>query len=198
MDIDDMIDEGLRLVQNDLQHDLSVDFRCRLISRFDESGGDRGRRQRVKLAELGVRKVLPIWESIFPTDQTAHRALELASDLLAGTTSSTNAEKQAGAMWSRCDGLAWTHPGNQSVVMVGYGAIQVIREALSEKHFGCNKVNAQSTERDVDPYDHDSAICAAIAYSGGAAWDQGSDPTKRLAFWTWWLNIAVPAAMENP
>ena len=75
-------------------------------------------------------------------------------------------------MWSRCDNLAWKHRDKQSVVMVGYGGLQVIREALSDNHFGCDNVNAQSTDRDVDPYDHDSAFCAAIAYSGGAAWEK--------------------------
>ena len=51
---------------------------------------------------------------------------------------------------------------------------------------------------DVDPYDHDSASYAAIAYSGGVAWEKDSDPQKRLEFWTWWLNYAVPAAADSP
>ena len=192
-----MIEEGLYLVQNDPRHDLNVSFRCRLISSFDEADGDAGRRQRVRLGALGVRKVLPTWESLFPDDQTARRALELADDLLAGSVLATIAEKEMGALWTRCDDLSWKHPDKQSVVMVGYGAIQVIREALSERHFGCENVNSQSTDRDVGPYDHDSAFCAAIAYSGGATWGKGSDPQKRLEFWTWWLNYAVPAAMDN-
>ena len=197
MGIEEIIEEGLYLVQNDQRHDLNIGFRCRLISSFNEAGSDTDRRQRVKLTELEVRKVLPIWESHFATDQTPHRALQLANGLLAGTAVPEKAEKDMGAMWSHCDDLSWKHPEKQNVVMVGYGAIQVVREALSKMHLGCDSVNAQSTDRDIDPYDHDSAFCAAIAYSGGAAWEKGSDPKKRHEFWTWWLNDAVPAAMEN-
>jgi hypothetical protein len=197
MGVEEMIAEGMYLVQNDPLHDLIVGFRCRLISSFDEIGADIGRRRRVKLGEVAVRKVLPVWESLFPTDRTACRALELANNLLAGTILPPIAEKETGRMWSHCDDLSWKHPEKQSVVMVGYGAIQVVREALSARHFGCGTVSSQSTDKDVDPYDHDTAFCAVIAYSGGAAWDKASDSQKRLEFWTWWLSHAVPIAVDN-
>ena len=53
MGVKEMIEEGLYLVQNDPRHDLNVSFRCRLISSFDETGGDTVDRQRVKLGALG-------------------------------------------------------------------------------------------------------------------------------------------------
>jgi len=192
---DEVIAEGLSLVQGDLQHDLKVGFRCRLRCSLDEPVGETGRRRRTKLATLAVERVLPLWESLLPADHTPHQALQLAEKLLVGTITSVAAESEMGKLWAHCDDLSWRYADKQSVIMVGYSAIQAVREAISEKHFGCERVNDGSTDMDVEPYDHDSAFCALIAYSGGPPWDKSSDAEKRLEFWTWWLTSAVRTAM---
>ena len=191
---DTMVEKGLALTQADPQHDLKAGFRCRLLSSFDEPSGGVGQRRRTKLATLAVEKVLPLWESLLPADHTPRQALDLAEKLLVGTVTLKDAERDMGRLWTHCDDLSWRLADKQSVIMVGYGAVQVIREAMSQKHFGCEGVNDGSTDMDVDPYDHDSAFCAAIAYCGGPPWDEKSDAAKRLEFWTWWLTSAVRMA----
>jgi hypothetical protein len=191
----EMIEKGLSLVQEDAQHDLRAGFRCRLLSLFDEMSGG-GRRERTKLATLSVEKVLPLWQSLFPRDQTPCQALDLVDRILAGAISTQIAQKEMRRLWTHCDNLAWRYTDRQHAVMVGYGAIQSVREALSEKHFGCEQVSDTTIDMDVDPYDHDSAFCAAIAYSGGPPWEKNSNSQKRLEFWTWWLTCAVCAAVS--
>jgi hypothetical protein len=126
----EMIEKGLSLVQDDEQHDLRVGFRCRLLSSFDEVGGA-GRRRRTRLATVSVEKVLPLWESLFPTDHTPRQALDLAEKVFAETVSAQTAEKEMGLLWTHCDDLVWRHTDKQNTIMVGYGAVQAIR--------GCSK-----------------------------------------------------------
>src|SRR6185295_17502773 len=189
--LQELIRKGLSLVEEEPQHDLKLGFRCHLLSAFNEIGSPEGRRtshrKKVKLAVLAVTKVLPLWEGLFATDRTPHHALELAEKTFAETISPTTAEKEVGRLWTHCDDLIWKHEGNQSPIMVGYGAIQAIREALSERHFGRAHVNDQSTDLDIQPYDQDSSFFAAAAYSNGAPWESKSNAQQRLEFWTWWL-----------
>jgi Immunity protein Imm5 len=200
MTLQEIINKGVSFVQEEPQHDLILGFRCLLLSAFDEIGGSEssraGHRMRVKLATLAVERVLPLWESLFPVDQTPRQALVFAEKLVAGAASSPVAVKEIGRLWTHCDDLMWKHEDRQNVIMVGYGAIQVVREAFLETHFGCEQANDRSTDLDVEPYDHDSSFFAASAYSGGAPWEKSSDPQKRLEFWTWWLTSAVGMAMN--
>jgi hypothetical protein len=197
MALQDMIDNGLSLVQEDPQHDLRVGFRCRVFSTFDAVyGREASRAKRVKLATLAVEKVMPLWKLSLPEDRTPSAALEVARELNAETVSAAAANREIGQWWTHCDDLMWKHPEHQSVAMVGYAAIQSVREALSDSHFGCDCVNDESTDSDIDPYDHDSSFFAAAAYSGGPPWEGVSDANKRLEFWRWWLTSAVVDAMR--
>jgi hypothetical protein len=199
MALQQLIDEGLALVQEEPQHDLRLGFRCRIFSAFNAVGGrECDCAKRVKLATLAVEKVLPLWELRLPNDRTPYDALNLARELLSERVSSTAANKEIGQWWTRCDDLLWKHAAQQSFILVGYAAIQAVREALSDAHFGCARVNDESTDLDIGPYDHDSSFFAAAAYSGGAPWDKTSDATKRLEFWSWWLTSALDDAMRLP
>jgi hypothetical protein len=197
MVVQKMIEEGLLLIQGEPRHDLKLGFRCRLLSSFDEINGVRsGHNKRVKLATLSVEKVLPLWDSRFPADRSPYLALELAKKLLAGAISATEATRETSRLWAHCDDLLWDEDA-QNAVMVGFGAIQVLKEALSETHFGCENVNDESTDFDFEPYDHDSSFFAASAYSHGAPWESSSDQQKRLEFWTWWLTSAASDATND-
>lgn len=196
MDIQDMVEKGLALVRDDQTHDLRVGFRCNLLSLFDDEPASVGRTWRTKLAALAVEKVLPIWKASYPDDRTPQAALSLVQMILVNEASSTYAESELDRLWLHCDELSWNDVDKQASIMVGYGAIQAAREALSARHFGCETVHEDSTDRDVGPYDHDSSFCAAIAYSGGPPWDKNSNAQKRFEFWVWWLTSALPAAMK--
>jgi len=186
---DELIKEGLELIRSNQDHDLRVGFRCKLLSSLDDLGN--GQRRRTELAVLTIEKVLPIWESVLPTDYTPKEALNLAKQFLDDRIAPEAVEIEIGRLWVHCDDLSCRFSEKQSEIMVGYGAVQAIREALSPRHFGCEGVTKDSTDMDVDPYDHDSAFCAMIAYSNGPVWADCSDSKKRLEFWTWWLMSGV-------
>jgi hypothetical protein len=199
MALQKMIEEGLLLVQGDPQHDLKLGFRCRLLSSFGEIDGcpRSGQIKRVKLAALSVEKVLPLWDSGFPADRSPHLGLDVAKRLLAGTAPATAAEHECRRLWGHCEDLIYDHQDKVNIIMVGFGAAQVLTEALSERPVGCEDVNDESTDLKNDAYDFDSSLYAAFAYADGASWESGSDKQKRLEFWTWWLTSAVRDATND-
>jgi hypothetical protein len=202
MNLEELLAGGLSILKNDPQGDLRPGFRCRVYRSFEETDTPQSKKvglnRRVKLATLTIEKVMSLWEVAFPTDRTPHQALACVENILAGSLSTTAAEQEGGRLWAHCDDLSWRHEDKQSVIMVGYGAVQAIREASSaDGPFGCEQVDESTTDIDVDPYTHDSAFCAAIAYSGGVPWQTNSDVEKRREFWTWWLTSAVRVAMAS-
>jgi len=201
MVLQNMIEEGLLLVQGDPQHDLKLGFRCRLLSSFDQIDGARcprsGRIKRAKLAALSVEKVLPLWDSGFPGDRGPHLALDLAKKLLAGTAPATAADHEGKRLWRHCDDLVDDHQDKVNIIMVCAAAAQLLFEATSETPLGCDNVNDATTDIEVEPDERDSSSFAAAAYAAGASWESGSDKQKRLEFWTWWLTSAVSDATKG-
>lgn len=188
MKFNELIEKGLHLVKDDPLHDLRVGVRCQLLLSSDRADAKTfGHQKRVRIAILSVQKVLPLWELEFSKDPMPYQAVELTERVISGGCATTIAEKEIGKMWTHCDNLSCRFEDKQNIIMVGYGAIQTVREALSERHFGCDQVNDNHSDSDIDPYDHDSSFCASVAYCGGPTWDSRSDPQKRLEFWTWWL-----------
>ncbi|GAA1843617.1 hypothetical protein GCM10009687_06500 [Asanoa iriomotensis] len=49
-------------------------------------------------------------------------------------------------------------------------------------------------EGEVDSEDWEASYFASIALAGGAVWEKAADPTRRRAFWLWYLRDAVPAS----
>jgi hypothetical protein len=193
------IEKSLSLVSADPQHDLKAGIRCQLMMSFDESAEPNphiGHLKRVKLAIMTVQKVLPLWESSFGTDRTPHLALELAKKVVANEVTALVAETEMGKLWTYFDNLSCKHESKQTVIMIGYGAVQTVREALSKKHFGCERMDDACSDLDIDPYDHDSAFCATVAYCHGPTWESRSDSQKRFEFWTWWLKAALSISKE--
>ena len=70
-----------------------------------------------------------------------------------------------------------------------------LMSALWDEVFGCDDINEQLTDSDVDAFDSNPSLIASLAYCGGGTWDADADPQKRLEFWTWWLTSAVREAM---
>jgi hypothetical protein len=199
IDFAKMIDEGLTLAQSDPQHDLRLGFRRRLMSSVGSTdvaapeAEHIGHRRRVKLAMATVGHVMPLWKSIFPSDRTPDDAMTIASNVMDGTITAGIGTREAGRLWSHCDNLLWKNESGANTIMIGYGAVQVIRGAISDAHFGCAEENENITDFDVDPQRHDTSFFAAVAYSDGAVWESTSNAIKRLEFWKWWLTSAVPS-----
>lgn len=187
-----VIDKCLCSVREDSRHELRLGLRCRVWQLLDNAHATAvGRNRRVALARRCVEKVLPLWDAHFQNEHIPQSALSVAQRFCDGSISREVTQKELGVLWTACDDQAARTGDDQSVVMVAYAAVQVVRESLSIVHFGCEGISDSSTDIDADPYDHDSAYLGAIAFSGGPTWHDASSATRRLEYWTWWLTEAV-------
>jgi hypothetical protein len=149
----------------------------------------------VKLGELAVQRVIPIWHEVRgPDDTIPETTLESANALMRGSLSEEEALEQHGTHWTSLDDIAFEHEDQQVAVAVGYGALQVLACAIRDEIFDPDGQHLTMTDRDVDPDELDASFMASGAYAGGPVWDPLSDSEKRLRFWDWWLNEAVPNA----
>jgi Immunity protein Imm5 len=53
------------------------------------------------------------------------------------------------------------------------------------------------SELQLPPEDWDPCFFSSLALAGGATWDGLGDPQIRGAFWRWYLEEAVPNALEK-
>ncbi len=155
-----------------------------------------GLHRRATLAILSARRVIPIWESVWPNDNTPHHILVEAGQVLNGLVEPQTADRDFGEFWTYMDSLA-SRLKNSSAVMVGYSAAKALCTALFDEKFDPFHINYELTDADVDPYDSDAAFAAAVAYAGGTIWNTDSISSKRREFWEWWLGEAVPSAWDS-
>jgi hypothetical protein len=168
MAIQKLVEEGLRLIRDDPQHDLKLSFRRRLWPALDGIGtgapAQIGHIRRVRLATLAVEKVLPLWEALLPEDRAPHQSLEVVREVVDGTVTTAAADRIAGEVWTHCDNLAWKHANeDQSVIMAGYAAARTIWWALSDQQLSSSSANA---DIEVDPYDHTVIYCRGRIRAG--------------------------------
>lgn len=196
MTVNEIVEICLSSARRDPRHDLKLGLRRRLWCSFDVTGADGksiGHKRRVKLSALAVERVLPLWEEMLPVDRTPHEALDMVQRLYNGEIAPDAADRKSGGLWTHCDALL--DGQNANAVMVGYGAIRVVTGALWDGFFRCGDGGDDVVDLDVDTYEADASWFCAVAYSAGATWEAGSDSTKRLEWWTWWLTSAVREAL---
>ncbi len=164
-----------------------------------------GVRRRAWLGILTVRKVLPIWESLWPIahvgkDNYPHRFLAFAEGAFSGVYSYEFLKEQLDT-WYKVEfsdsryKMIERHIGDSNVASricnmehCAYTALCVV---ISDEDF--DPVNIDFREQDLDPWTFDVAHHASVAYAG-EVWAPTLDIHKNREFWTWWLDEAVPTA----
>jgi Immunity protein Imm5 len=198
--VDRIVQKGLSVARSDTKHDLPFALRRRALLLLDWSGEeepsrDLGHLRRVNLSIATVTKVLPVWTCAFPNDIAPMRALALAGAVVRGSAARLVATREANTLWSHCDDLSTRANYPLSPVMVGYGAAQTLRGAVSDEFFNCHGEVKEVADIDIDPYEHDPFFVSSMAYADGPSWESGSDALRRLEFWEWWLTCALPNAL---
>ena len=77
---------------------------------------------------------------------------------------------------------------------VGYACVCAIKAALYDINF--NTVGIPEIENE-DPDDWTACFYSSCSYSGGASWEESGNSFKRRKFWEWFLNEAVPLALNS-
>jgi hypothetical protein len=196
------IDQARQELLSDPSHDLSPKARLPILrelgqSRPGERWGDLGlgHRRRARLCDLIVRRGLPIWEEEDDT-QDPHQLSALCEGYFAGQVGRETLYREMNAMVTLTENMS--APELLFAFMVGRSAVCAALVALfDERLYPTRDVDAKEFEEPQDPDNYDCAIWGAAAEAGGFSSQPAFDAQKSLAFWTWYLDDAVPAAFDS-
>jgi Immunity protein Imm5 len=190
--LQNLIQEANKSLSGHPQHDLNLGYRHGIWAAF----GENGHLRRTALALSCVRHVLPIWYRRFPSDDRLQQILNLAEKVISGDVTQEEAERESQKFWREIQQLGYEDSG--MAFTVGCAAVASLDAAIFDENFDPDEIDFNLTDnRDIEG--NDAAFFAACAYANGAVWDTISgkpDSAKRLEFWSWWLNVAVPNAWE--
>ena len=182
----------------DSDHDLQPHFRweifrCLLDTSIADAARRRGAQIVVESERLSTVQVLPLWEVASPDDRRPQRLLDEVGTFFNSAWNIENAE----ALYRKSPFDYEDSP----VYFVLSSAIHLLGLAilLFKRPQECFRrpfyKNLSNRELEF-PNGWDSCYCASVAFAGGVTWLPGSDNRKRLAFWEWWLNVAIPKALQ--
>jgi hypothetical protein len=155
-----------------------------------------GRCTRTRLAVAATRRVLPIWEKLWPANRLPHQLLDLAEQVCRGEVDGATLTELRSRAQTEFDDISWASD-DKSAVAVGYAAHRALAAAIRDELFDLVQPNTPDRDEDRQPDEHDSAYFAAAAASGGAPWQPGSSAERRRDYWLWWLTEAVPAIAQG-
>lgn len=190
--LQNLIQDALELVYRHPNHDLNLGYRHAIWAAF----GDNGHLGRTALALSTVRHVLPIWKQKFNNDKP-QQVISLAEKVISGDVNKAFAEEQSQHLWREMQQLGYEDSG--MAFTVGCAAVASLDTAIFDENFDPDEIDFNLTD-DRDTEGNDAAFFAAYAYANGTVWETVSGKShsaKRLEFWSWWLNVAVPSAWET-
>ncbi len=174
----------LRLAQEAVerhpQHDLNLGYRQAIGKAFGPHrdsglpGNETAHRRRARLCLLTMRHVLPVWEARFPQDNTPHRILDMAQEVLRGALAPDIATNAASRFWATLDDIQFDigpEDAPLAALSVGYGVAKALVVACGEAwdDLDDDEVDYETTDSR-DFTGNDTAFYAAIAWAGGPTW----------------------------
>jgi hypothetical protein len=151
-----------------------------------------GKRARARLAAAAARQVSAAWRRDFGTDDLD----QLLSDVdgyLAGVVSRDDLRLEADEL---IGGLFDDPQGKYEAYLAARAAagaaMVAVRDEILEPDAG---ITQEQLDDPQDPDHWDPAFWAAGAAAGGHPWMKGFRAEAYVAFWRWYLAIAVPSAL---
>jgi hypothetical protein len=156
-----------------------------------------GYQQRVMLACRSVNHVSSFWREAWPDDDTISRILADVHGLLQEPCKSIaereSMDSQVQELWAKVTEL--TDESRDTRGIVGMAAVSLLSLALWDGFMVEDDIDLERQDSD-DFMLNDVHFYAAAAYAGGPPYGialaGSADDERRLEFWSWWLNTAVP------
>lgn len=189
---------ALTEVSDDSKGILSIRRRTKIyVAMIDNQDADRSYRIRISLQEKCVRHVQHLWTTAFPSSSSLEDMLILAHQVVERRVSTDQTEMKAHRFFQSFDRAA-TNPANDRAIMVTDAARQLVVSTCYRDPYA----DIDETLRDDDELLPDSLDCSyacACAVAGGMNWRPAAevDVEARRAFWMWYLNEAIPSALNN-
>ncbi len=145
----------------------------------------------VELDSLVVKKILPCWGKNWPDDGRPERMLDYAQQYLDDQINPNALRVEMGRLYTLADNLLedalWPS-------QVATAAAHVARTAL----YADPIADYADDEKKLDAEDWDTAFLGACIESGSVPWKANETQRKKQTeFWAWYLETAVPAAIQR-
>lgn len=156
--------------------------------------------RRTRLAVICVKRVIPLWEAAWPSDDLPHRLLQGAEDYCRQKIGKKEASKLKDSGWLHADNLSAElydagDAAGQIAAFVCYAACQAMRVAVFDEPFGPDYASA-TTYGEGDPYSLDAAYEVSYVAAGGWPPRGEGNAAKRRSYWEWYLTEAVPTSRD--
>ena len=177
---------------------LPIGRRIRIhAAMIDTQDSERSYQLRISLQEKCVRHVQHLWAASFPSNLSLEGMLTLAHQVAKRQVSADQAEIKAHRFFHGLDRVA-TNPTNDRAIMVA----DAVRQLIASTCYRDPYAEIDETIDDDDVLLPDSLDCSyacACAVAGGMNWRPTDevDVEARRAFWMWYLNEAIPSALNN-
>ncbi len=153
-----------------------------------------GHRRRALLAIASARKTLPIWCQHRPEDRLVGSILADAERGLGEPVKRGTIERKLESYSEEID----RRLKDQVIeALAPDGALYALAKVIDDFATAPEEVDFSISDEDLDYHEIDGHFVAAAVFSGGVPGEVGSDPGRRLEFWLWWLDEAVPAAYRD-
>lgn len=147
-----------------------------------------GYERRVRLNDACVRHVLDHWEERFPGDPGVTEMLDIAARRVAGTIEDEAAGDARDRFYVEVVETR-KYPGDPSAMFVGLAAANTVIEARIEDNE--DAIPEAEDDEQLDPEAYDTSYMCASAAARGLNGRPADVPARR-AFWTWYLETAIP------
>ncbi|MEZ4447229.1 MAG: Imm5 family immunity protein [Polyangiaceae bacterium] len=149
-----------------------------------------GHRRRAELAIRVVRHGLGEWEA-FWTTREPHDLLAVAEAYLGGYATPRE-------VWTAQNRLTLSRDPMETDDLVRTSLIaEAARDAAVVAGYDMFLDELSLEDDDLDPDAWDASFFVSCVFAAGPPWLAESDPAARRAFWTWYLDVAVPAAYPD-
>lgn len=140
-----------------------------------------------------ARKVLPIWLEYFPNENNPIEILDKAEKQLFEGKEFEDSTMLMAELKAYLDGKFDLGEKFFRAIYSGFACWAASGSIL----FDIECIEAES-ELELEPDDWNASFIASLAYSGGAVWEESvGDSKKRREYWLWFLNKAIPEALEK-
>ena len=166
---------------------------------LDPQDDEASYRHRIELQVTCVRHVQHLWDRAFPGDDRVEEMLTLAQELIDQQADVRQADRRAGTFTVQMDNEVKNFNSiTQPAYLVANGASHMVTSACY-RNPDYDTAGDETDDDELLPDSLETSYCCASAAANALNWvsiEETGVPARR-AFWTWYLDEAIPQALAS-
>ena len=166
---------------------------------LDPQDDEASYRRRIELQVACVRRVQHLWDRAFPGDGRVEEMLTLARGLVGQQVDARQAERQAESFFVHVNNeVDDFNAVTQPAFFVADAASKTVISACY-RNPDYDTAGDDTDDDELLPDSLETSCCCASAASNALNWQpiEKTDVSARRAFWTWYLDVAIPQVLAS-